>query len=362
LTEEKQETVGQFLRKEREKRNISLDAVAKVTRITRENLEALERDDFQVISAPVFVRGFLRNYATFLGLDPKEVVGRYDSQTDLVPIPEEEEPLPPPPPKKERPIFKTLLFLSILLVGVAFSFYYYKRSSGPASPPPPSAEVATVPAPGIQPSPSKVTPPKGKTSTRATQPEKGKKPPDKLQAATASAPDIDQTKEKRNVLRAVALEKTWLRIISDDQQVSDVLLQPKETSTWTAHQKFDITIGNAGGVELFFNGTYQGRLGNSGAVLHLVLPKEMGPTQPTQGLPVQGTPPRKDFKPAPPISSLPSSKEEPLKETRSSAGDVSEKSKPSPETPSKETKPPESVPAQENKISDEEREALKNLR
>jgi cytoskeleton protein RodZ len=361
LTEEKQETVGQFLRKEREKRNVSLDAVAKVTRITKENLEALEKDDFQVISAPVFVRGFLRNYATFLGLDPKEVVGRYDSQTDLVPIPEEEEP-PPPPPKEEKPIFKTLLFLSILLVGVVFSFYYYKKSSGPTSPPPPSAEVAPAPAPGIQPSPSKVTPTKGKTSTRAIQPEKGKKPPDKLQAATTSTPDIDQTKEKRNVLRAVALEKTWLRIIADDQQVSDVLLQPKETSTWTAHQKFDITIGNAGGVELFFNGTSQGRLGDSGAVLHLVLPKEMRPTQPTQGLPVQGAPPPKDFKSAPPISSLPSSKEEPLKETRSSAGDVSEKSKPLLETPSKEPKPPESFPAQENKPPDEDQEALKNLR
>jgi len=361
LTEEKQETVGQFLRKEREKRNVSLDAVAKVTRITKENLEALEKDDFQVISAPVFVRGFLRNYATFLGLDPKEVVGRYDSQTDLVPIPEEEEP-PPPPPKEEKPIFKTLLFLSILLVGVVFSFYYYKKSSGPTSPPPPSAEVAPAPAPGIQPSPSKVTPTKGKTPTPAIQPEKGKKPPDKLQTATTSRPDIDPTKEKRNVLRAVALEKTWLRIIADDNQVSDVLLQPKETSTWTAHQKFDITIGNAGGVELFFNGTSLGRLGDSGAVLHLVLPKEMRPTQPTQRLPVQGAPSPKNFNPAPPISSLPSSKEEPLKETRSSAADVSEKSRPSLETPSKETKPPESVPAQENNPPDEDQEALKNLR
>ena len=86
--EEEKETVGQFLRKEREKRKVSLDAVAKVTRITRENLEALEKDDFQVISAPVFVRGFLRNYATYLGLDPKEVISRYDSQTDLIPAPQ----------------------------------------------------------------------------------------------------------------------------------------------------------------------------------------------------------------------------------------------------------------------------------
>ncbi len=361
MTEEKKETVGQFLRKEREKRNVSLDEVAKVTRITKENLEALEKDDFEVISAPVFVRGFLRNYATFLGLDPKEVIGRYDSQTDLVPVPEDKEP-PPPPSREEKPIFKTLLFLSILLVGVALSFYYYKKSSIPTSPPPPSAGVAPAPAPGIQPSPSTVTPTKGKTSTRAVQPEKEKKPPDKLQAATTPLPDIDRSKEKRHVLRAVAMEKTWLRIIADDQQVSDVILQPRETSTWTAHQKFVITIGNAGGVELFFDGTSQGRLGDSGAVLHLVLPKEMQPTQPAQGLPAQGVPPPKNFKPAPPVSSLPSSEEEPLKESRSSAGDVFETSKPSLATASERTRPPESVPAQEIKPPDEDQEALKNLR
>ncbi len=362
MTEEKKETVGQFLRKEREKRNVSLDAVAKVTRITKENLEALEKDDFELISAPVFVRGFLRNYATFLGLDPKEVIGRYDSQTDLVPAPEDKEPPPPPPPKEEKPIFKTLLFLSILVVGVAFGFYYYKRSSIPTSPPPPSVGVAPAPAPEIQASPSKGSPTKGKTLPRAVQPEKEKKPPDKLQAATTPLADIDRSKEKRQVLRAVAMERTWLRIVADDQQVSDVILQPRETSTWTAHQKFVITIGNAGGVELFFNGTSQGRLGDSGAVLHLVLPKEMQPTQPAQGLPAQGVPPPKNFKPAPPVSSLPSFKEKPFKESRSSAGDVFGRSTPSLKTPPEEKRPPESVPAQEIKPSDEDQEALKNLR
>lgn len=360
MIEEKKETVGQYLRKEREKRNVSLDAVAKVTRITRENLQALEKDDFQVISAPVFVRGFLRNYANYLGLDPKEVIARYDSQTDLLPVPQDKE--PPPTPRKENPIFKTLLFLSILLVGVAFSFYYYQKTSGPTSAPSPSAGVAPSPAPGGQPSSSKVTPPKGKTETRALQPEKGKKPSDKLQTAATPLPDIDQTKEQRHVLRAVAMEKTWLRIVADDRQVSDVLLQPRETSTWTARRKFAITLGNAGGVELFFNGTSQGRLGDAGAVVHLVLPKEMQPTQPTQGLPGQEITPTKDFKPAPPVSSPPSSKEEPLKETRSSPGDVSKESRPSPETPSKGTMPSESVPAPENKPPNEDQEALKNLR
>jgi len=358
--EEEKETVGQFLRKEREKRKVSLDAVAKVTRITRENLEALEKDDFQVISAPVFVRGFLRNYATYLGLDPKEVISRYDSQTDLIPAPQDKE--PPPPPREEKPIFKALLFLSILLVAVAFSFFYYQRTSVRPSPSPSSSGAALSPAPEGQPSSSKVPPDKGKIGTRAIQLEKGKKPSDKLQTATTAPPEIDQTKEQRHVLRAVATEKTWVRVIADDSQVRSVLLQPGETSTWTAQRKFSITLGNAGGVELFFNGASQGRVGNSGAVVHLVLPKEMQPTQPAQGLPRQEITPPKEFKPARPASPSPSSKEESQKEIVSSPGDVSKEKNPSPEAPSKETKPAESAPAAQNKPPDEDQEALKNLR
>lgn len=362
MIEEIKETVGQYLRKEREKRNVSLEAVAKVTRITRENLEALERDDFQVISAPVFVRGFLRNYANYLGLDPKEVIARYDSQTDLLPLPQDKEP-PPPSPREEKPVFKILLFLSILLVGVAFSFYYYQKPSGPPSAPSPYAGASPSPAPGSQPSSSKGTPTKGKTETRALQPEKGKKPPDKPQAAMIPLPDMDPTKEPSHVLKAVATEKTWVRVVADDLHVRSILLQPGETSAWRAQRKFSITLGNAGGVELFFNGASQGRAGKSGAVVHLILPKELQPTQPAQGLPGQEITPPKDFNPARPVSPPPpSSKEEPLKETRSSPGDISEKSKPSPGTPSKETRPSEGVPAPKNEPPGEDPELLKNLR
>ncbi|NWF56254.1 MAG: helix-turn-helix domain-containing protein, partial [Syntrophaceae bacterium] len=174
---EKKETVGLFLRKEREKKNVSLDAVAKVTRITRENLAALENDDFQFISAPVFVRGFLRNYANYLGLDPKEVIARYDSQTELLPAIQDQEP-PPPPPREENPLFKTLLFLSILLAGVAISFWYYQKTSAPPSPLPPSPSDSR-----IQSSSSKPTPQKQKAANRVLRAEKGKKPTDKPQAS-----------------------------------------------------------------------------------------------------------------------------------------------------------------------------------
>lgn len=81
MNQEQGFSLGTYLRDERERRNISLESVAKVTRISLRYLEALEKDEFHLLPAPIFVRGFLRTYAAHLGIDPKEVVARYEAQT-----------------------------------------------------------------------------------------------------------------------------------------------------------------------------------------------------------------------------------------------------------------------------------------
>ncbi len=310
MTEETGLTVGQYLRQEREKRKVTLDSVAKVTRITKENLEALENDEFQAIPAPVFVRGFLRNYATYLGLDPKELVARYDSQTDLIKIPEDTE--ASKPSEGRNPVFKYLVFLCILLAGVAI-IYYLQESPVPSSPPPPSPMVTAAPsppspsaAPGAPPSPPKTAAIAEKAAPGGISPAKKEQPPEKL-AAAATVPGEKETPPKgRHVLKAVATEKTWMRILIDEQQVSDVLLQPKETFAWTARRQFKITVGNAGGIELFFDGISQGRLGKSGEVIHLVLPGETEAAPSSAAAPGKESPPPKDSKPG---ESKPSNKE-----------------------------------------------------
>ena len=307
MTEEHRLTVGQYLRQEREKRKVTLDSVAKVTRITQENLEALEKDDFQAISAPVIVRGFLRNYAIYLGLDPKEIVDRYDSQTDLVKIPGDKE--VSPPAKDENPVLKYLVVLCILLAGVAI-LYYLQESPVPPSSPPPSPAVPAAPPPG-PPSPAP-----GQAARKAIPPGKERKTSEGPVSAVTGPGEKEAAKEQRHVLKAVAVEKTWMRILSDEQQVSDVLLQPKETTSWTARRQFRITIGNAGGIELFLNGVSQGRLGKSGEVVHLVLPRETGAAPPSAAAPAKQSPPPKGLEPP---GSKPS-KEESSEKPRPPAG------------------------------------------
>jgi transcriptional regulator with XRE-family HTH domain len=88
--------LGETLRRARLSKNVTFEDAERVTRIRREYLEALEREDFTKLPAPVYARGFLRSYAGYLGLDPGELmpffpVGHVE-EPQLDPLPEVGEP------------------------------------------------------------------------------------------------------------------------------------------------------------------------------------------------------------------------------------------------------------------------------
>src|SRR6202171_1485692 len=71
-------TFGEELRREREIRGISLKEIADATKISKRFLEAIERNDHKTLPAPVFTRGFVREYSRYLGLNAEEIVNRYN--------------------------------------------------------------------------------------------------------------------------------------------------------------------------------------------------------------------------------------------------------------------------------------------
>lgn len=68
---------GEWLRRQREMREISLRDIADRTKISLRYLEAMEADRFDLLPAPIFAKGFLREYARYVGLSPDEVVNHY---------------------------------------------------------------------------------------------------------------------------------------------------------------------------------------------------------------------------------------------------------------------------------------------
>lgn len=88
--------LGETLRRARNAKQISLEDAERVTRIPRKYLEALELENFGILPAPVYARGFLRSYATYLGLEPNDLlpffpVGHVE-EPQLDPLPEMNEP------------------------------------------------------------------------------------------------------------------------------------------------------------------------------------------------------------------------------------------------------------------------------
>jgi cytoskeletal protein RodZ len=72
-------TIGARLRYERELRGMSLEEVARATRIPFASLERVEADRFDDLPGEVFVRGFLRSYARAIGIEPDEILALYGS-------------------------------------------------------------------------------------------------------------------------------------------------------------------------------------------------------------------------------------------------------------------------------------------
>ena len=92
---------GEALKRERESRQISLREISEATKINIRYLEALEEDRFKSLPGGIFTRGFIRAYATFIGIDPEKTVGKYlaetgeDGQASALPAIPNRSPIPP---------------------------------------------------------------------------------------------------------------------------------------------------------------------------------------------------------------------------------------------------------------------------
>jgi cytoskeleton protein RodZ len=79
--------IGLKLRTERERRRVSLDTISRATLVRRDYLELIDADRLAELPAGAYAKGFIRSYASFLGLDPRPYVNAYEHEVDQ-PAPE----------------------------------------------------------------------------------------------------------------------------------------------------------------------------------------------------------------------------------------------------------------------------------
>ncbi|HEY9510651.1 MAG TPA: helix-turn-helix domain-containing protein [Verrucomicrobiae bacterium] len=73
-------TVAEKLRQAREAQNLTVNQVADVTKIRTDHIRALEEGNFDVFSAQVYIRGFVRTYSTLLKLDVPQTMAMLDNE------------------------------------------------------------------------------------------------------------------------------------------------------------------------------------------------------------------------------------------------------------------------------------------
>lgn len=102
-------TVAEQLRQAREAKNLTVNQVADVTKIRTDHIRALEEGNFDVFSAPVYIRGFIRTYSTLLKLDVPQTMALLDKE--LAQTEKFSEP-PPLTDQKKTPLDFVMLQLS----------------------------------------------------------------------------------------------------------------------------------------------------------------------------------------------------------------------------------------------------------
>lgn len=248
-------SLGQILRSRREELGKDLKDVEAALSIRVKYLEALELENFSVIPGEVYTKGFLRNYANYLGLNAEEMVQLYkntlESRDNTKTETNETQP-PSPKKKKAKPKRSGFAFgfgmavLLLVIAGAAYFAYPYFAQKAPGdiinAPPKSAAPLPQSPVPQAQPQPVPTVP----------QPQK----------------EVKASQGMKLTIKAK--EDCWVWVIADGKEVFEGILIRGESKTWQAKNKMEISLGNAGGIDITYNDQPQASLGASGDVVHKV--------------------------------------------------------------------------------------------
>ena len=215
--------------------------------ITQRYLRAIEEDDIKSLPGTFFYKSFVKQYAALLNLDENKLLAGVDELTAS----EEPLPLPGANPKfapvrtvdpivadsnrryfSDRRVGLSVAALAVVLLGCS-GFYTWWNKSPQA---PKTASVIAIPV-------------------------SNKKQP-AVDVTTETGPDgVNHV-----VLNLSATETTWLSITSEGKNIFSGVLAPSETKTLRASDVAKMKVGNAGGIDVRWNGKAIGPIGQRGQV------------------------------------------------------------------------------------------------
>ena len=304
--------LGVLLKAKRKEVGLTYAEISERIKVSARYLEALENEDWEHLPSPAFIKGFIRSYARVLGLSEEGLIALYQETAPSQPKPK---PLQAAPKKKKWPLCLILVF-AVLVGGIGA----YEWIGHPTLRENATEQGTTLPAKARSDA-AWIDPvrrlEKEESSRNETQkePDSSKTGEEMLREGPAPAPrpeetgSIDkladapqQTEERASssgtvtssvaetsvpdiapasegdarplILKASVKERTWVRVTIDNERPKEYTFDPGSSPEWRARGGFELLIGNAGGIDLEYNGKKVEDLGKRGQVIRLKLPSE----------------------------------------------------------------------------------------
>ena len=250
---------GETLRKAREAAELTEEQLARATRVQARYVRALEAEDWDAVPPGVIGRGFVRLLAKRLGTAGEALPALYAEAR-----PEEPPVLHTPPGQtfpvalrssnRGRPVLMAIGFLLCVAAGI------WVWSPWTRELPPPTAPEAALP-------------PAQPESVPAAEPAAPSQPEPTPPPPPAPVPSLQR-------LDVVAVEAVWVSVGIDGGRPVGRLLQSGQREVYEARESFVVRLGNAGGVQLTWNGEPLLAPGAPGQVVDLSLPEALGRLRP----------------------------------------------------------------------------------
>lgn len=253
--------IGETLRAARRQYGRSLADAAAETRVRETYLAALEEEEFSALGGSVYVKGFLRSYAKFLGLDPEPLLEAYRSEyerVDDVPM-VSSQPAPSMRSRESRPGPAAIVVVAGVLLFVLAGIGMVVGGGGDDDEdqaqdrgPPPVGSDERDDGPATTPSPQART-----TQAPTATPTPGVGTPG------VDLPEIDGVE----VAVVVSGTVSWMRVQVDGETVVEGEQSSGFSRTFTGDDVVLVRVGDASAVTIEANGQDQGRLGAANQVV-----------------------------------------------------------------------------------------------
>lgn len=325
------EDIGAYLRNERERQHLTLEAVSEHTRISVKMLSAIENGHFEEIGTALLIRSFLRNYCRALGLDPEPVLEKCGSDIQRYDNPEERlvrhrRRIAGPKTRRSRMPYTMVTIVLLVLAAVAGAVWFptwkekvsrFTQPEQPAIYPQQElpVDLATredgtpaekVEAPAVAPDEEKLSRPDRPESEVPVPAVETVEPETVSPTAEAdvegaeprlSGDDLVTLEEVRPPLEALdrlardegpkalsptghrirleVVEDAWVQIQVDGVTKESRILKPGEIRQWDVQENVRLWVGNGGGIRVTWDGQELGPLGKRGAVVRVLLPDDI---------------------------------------------------------------------------------------